>query len=192
VALSVHNHYSGFTDLAIGSLNSPSGTFNERFERAPADVHVFLRDWLTRGNSNFPWETQGYPGLSNLRQAQSFWDYRDLPNVYLTHYQDLKTDFAGEVRRIAEFVDIEATPDLIRLVGKHCSFEAMKRNPDEFTPGLGRLLEGGAERFFHKGVSGRWKDVFTSEELELYESAVDRTLSLDCARWLEQGRDAIS
>jgi aryl sulfotransferase len=61
VALSVHNHYSGFTDLAIGLLNSPPGTFNERFERASADVHVFLKGWLTRGNSNFPWRRRAIP-----------------------------------------------------------------------------------------------------------------------------------
>lgn len=192
VALSVHNHYSGFTDVAMGWLNSPEGTFEARFERAPSDIHIFMKDWLTRGNANFPWETQGYPGLSNLRQVQSFWEYRDLPNVYMTHYQDLKTDFASEVRRIAEFIDIKPTPDRIQLVEKYCSFEAMKRESAEFKPELRQILEGGAERFFNKGISGRWKDVFTPEELGLYESAVRRTLSADCARWLEEGRSALS
>jgi aryl sulfotransferase len=191
VALSVHNHYSGFTDVAVGWLNSPPGTFEERFERAPADVHIFLKDWLTRGNPNFPWETHGYPGLSPLRQVQSFWDYRDLPNVYLAHYQDLRTDLAGETRRIADFIGVEPTPDLTRLIEKLCSFEAMKREGVELSPEMGQILDGGAERFFNKGVSGRWKDVFTAQELEHYEGAVRRTLSPDCAHWLEHGRHAM-
>jgi aryl sulfotransferase len=192
VALSVHNHFCSFRDEAIERLNSPPGTFKERFDRAPADFHVFVKGWLTRGNANYPWETQGYPVQSHFRQVQSFWDYRDLSNVYLTHYSDLKTDFASEVRRIAEFVEIEPTPDRIRSVEEHCSFEAMKRESGQISPDLEQILEGGAVRFFHKGVSGRWKDVFTPEELELYEAAVHRTLSPDCARWLEQGRPAMS
>jgi len=190
VALSLHNHYSGFTDQVIEWLNSPPGTFNERFERAPADFHVFVKDWLTRGNPNYPWETQGYPTVSPFRQVQSFWDYRDLPNVYLTHYTDLKTDFVSEVRRIAEFVEIDPTPDRIRSVEEHCSFETMKRASGQISPDFEKIFEGGAKRFFHKGISGRWKDVFTLEELELYEVAVRRTLSPDCARWLEEGRRA--
>jgi aryl sulfotransferase len=191
VALSAHNHYSGFTDTALEWLNSPPGTFSERFERAPADIHLYLKDWLTRGNPNLPWETQGYPGLSNLRQVQSFWDYRDLPNVYLTHYDDLREDLAAEVGRIAAFIDVEPKPELIRLVEKYCSFEAMKREAIETSPQIGNVLEGGAERFYNKGLSGRWKDVFTLKELELYQEAIRRTLSPDCAAWLEQGRKAL-
>ena len=50
------------------------------------------------------------------------------------------------------------------------------------------VWEGGSERFFNKGVSGRWRDVFTSEELALYKTVVESRLSPACARWLEQGR----
>ncbi len=191
VALSIHNHYSGYTDVVLGWLNSPSDMFKERFERASPDIHVFLEGWLTRGNVNYPWETQGYPGLSNLRHVQSFWDFRDLPNIYLVHYDDLKKDLCGEAERLAEFIDVEPTPDHIRMIEKHCSFEAMKIEADEIIPGVDQIMEGGAKRFFHKGVSGRWRDVFTPKELELYEAAVQRILSPDCARWLESGRSAI-
>jgi aryl sulfotransferase len=192
VALSVHNHYSGFTDATIGRLNSPPGAFKERFEHAPADVHVLLKDWLTRGNANFPWETQGYPGLSHFRQVQTFWDYRDLSNVYLTHYKDSKSDLAAEVQRIAVFIQVAPTPALIRLVETTGSFEAMKREAAEVSPELGQILEGDAERFFHKGVSEGWKEIISSEELELDDAAVRRTLSPDCARWLETGRAAMT
>jgi len=80
---------------------------------------------------------------------------------------------------------------LIQLVEARCSFEAMKSEAAALSPEIGQLLVGGVERFFHKGVSGRWKDVFNPEELELYEAAVRRTLSPECARWLEQGRRAM-
>jgi aryl sulfotransferase len=50
------------------------------------------------------------------------------------------------------------------------------------------MFQGGSERFFNKGVSGRWKDVFTPEELALYDAAVRRNLTGESARWLESGR----
>jgi aryl sulfotransferase len=192
VALSAHNHYSGFTDEAVAMMNSPAGLFNDRFERAPTDIHAFIKDWLTRGNPHYPWETQGYPGVSHFYQIQSFWDFRDLPNVFMTHYDDLKTDFANEVRRIAEFVEIDSTDELIRVAERLCSFETMKREGANLMPAAVRALDDGAQRFFNKGVSGRWKDVFTIDELELYDAAVGRSLTPDCARWLEHGRRALT
>jgi aryl sulfotransferase len=192
VALSAHNHYVGFTDAAIEMPNSPAGLFPNRFERVPADIHAFIKEWLTRGNPLLPWETDGYPAMSHFSQIQSFWDFRDLPNVFMAHYHDLKTDFANEVRRIATFLDIDANNKLIGLAERLCSFEAMKRDGAELMPMAVAILDGGAQRFFNKGVSGRWKDVFTADELELYHAAVRRSLTPDCARWLEHGRRALT
>ena len=192
VALSAHNHYVGFTDAAIEMPNSPAGLFPNRFERVPADIHAFIKEWLTRGNPQLPWETDGYPAMSHFRQIQSFWDFRDLPNVFMAHYHDLKTDFANEVRRIAKFLETDANDDLISLAERLCSFEAMKRDGDELMPMAVAILDGGAQRFFNKGLSGRWKDVFTADELALYDTAVRRSLAPDCARWLEQGRRALA
>ena len=66
----------------------------------------------------------------------------------------------------------------------------MKRDGAELMPMAVSILDGGAQRFFNKGVSGRWKDVFIADELKLYEAAVRRSLTADCARWLEHGRRA--
>jgi len=182
----------GFTDAALAMMNTPAGLFSNRYERVPADIHAFIKQWLTRGNPHVPWETEGYPGISPFRQIQSFWDFRDLPNVFMTHYDDLQTDFANEIRRIAKFVDIDPSDELIRTAERLCSFEAMKRDGAELMPGAVKALDGGAQRFFNKGVSGRWKDLFTADELELYDAAVRRSLAPDCARWLEQGRPALT
>ena len=49
------------------------------------------------------------------------------------------------------------------------------------------MFAGGAQTFIHKGTNGRWRDVLTDTDLALYAQAMQRTLSADCARWLEQG-----
>jgi hypothetical protein len=158
----------------------------------PADIHAFIKEWLTRGNPHLAWENDGYPAMSHFRQIQSFWDFRDHPNVFMSHYEDLKTDFANEARRIAKFLEIDANDELIRIAERLCSFEAMKRDGAELMPMAVAILDGGAQRFFNKGVSGRWKNVFTAEELALYDAAVRRSLTSDCARWLERGRRALA
>jgi aryl sulfotransferase len=49
------------------------------------------------------------------------------------------------------------------------------------------VFHGGAGAFFFKGTNGRWRDVLTDADLELYEQAKRRVLTPDCARWLEEG-----
>jgi aryl sulfotransferase len=192
VALSAHNHLMGFTNQAIEMANLPRGQFPDRFERVSADIHAYIKELLTRGNPHLPWETEGYPNISHFYQIQSFWNFRDMPNVFMSHYADLKTDFANETRRIAKFLDIDTNDELVGLAERLCSFEAMKRDGAELMPMAVSILDGGAQRFFNKGVSGRWKDVFTADELELYHAAVRRSLTPDCARWLEHGRRALT
>lgn len=188
VVLSLHNHYGAFTDLAIESLNSPPGTFPVKFERATSDIHQFIREWLTRGNPNLPWETEGFPSWSLFRQVRSFWDYRDLPNVLFVHYQDLSTDLAGEAARIAKFIGVEPTEARIASVLRCCNFNAMREAGDAQNPALASLMEGGAKTFFKRGKSGGWREVFTPDELDLYAKAVARNLPRECAHWLEEGR----
>ena len=48
----------------------------------------------------------------------------------------------------------------------------------------------GLDTFFFKGTNGRWRDVLTPAELELYEAAKARCLTPDCAAYLERGRAA--
>ena len=45
--------------------------------------------------------------------------------------------------------------------------------------------------FFHKGTNGRWRDVLTAEEVQMYEEKAAQVLTPDCRAWLEQGRVAL-
>jgi aryl sulfotransferase len=187
VALSLHNHLTSFTEETLEKLNSPPGTFPPLEVPGP-DVHAFIKGWLTKGNPLFPWETDGYPHFSFFRQVRTFWDQRALPNVLLVNYADLTTDLAGEARRIARFLGIEPTPERIEAVQRACTFDAMREVAARPESGLSKVLKGGAATFFHKGVAGRGRAFFTSEEQALYEAALTRNLSTPCARWLDEGR----
>jgi hypothetical protein len=55
---------------------------------------------------------------------------------------------------------------------------------------MAMAFEGGADRFFFKGGSGRWQNVLTYRDLTLYETAAS-TLDSTLRKWLEGGRHAV-
>jgi len=140
---------------------------------------------MTRGW--FEWESDGWPYWSHLHHVQSWWNYRQLPNIRLVHYSDMIEDTEREVRRIAAFLGIDvpeaAWPGLVKAV----SFTEMKKRGERYAPGGGEHWKGGAQTFLHKGTNGRWRDVLSKADLALYDSACERVLTPDCRKWLENG-----
>lgn len=68
-----------------------------------------------------------------------------------------------------------------------CRFETVKKNPEKVTGDMSIGFKGGAATFINKGTNGRWKDVLTEAELQMYRDAMARILEPDCATWLENG-----
>ena len=54
------------------------------------------------------------------------------------------------------------------------------------TSSMPLVWKDGAESFFYQGTNGRWRDVLTDDDLELYEVAVER-LDPELRAWLERG-----
>jgi len=72
-------------------------------------------------------------------------------------------------------------------VVRSVTFEAMKERGERYAPGGGAFWKGGADTFLHRGESGRWREVFSAEELALYDAACERVLPPACRRWLAEG-----
>jgi len=140
--------------------------------------------WSGDPHTDFPWWLASYE--SAPAYLASWWPRRCEPNVLLLHYNDLKADLAGEMRRIASFLGQEVSEDLWPSVVERCTFEAMRARGQEIGP-FEFVFEGGADSFLYKGTNGRWRDVLTAEELELYQRRVSETLSPEAAEWLEHG-----
>ena len=188
VFMSLANHYGAYTDLAYQLLNGGEDFVGEPIPKCPDDIHELFDGWIRR--AWFPWEFDGWPFWSHFYQVQSFWNFRQLPNIYLLHYADLKADLEGEMRRLAQYLGIDVAettwPSLVEAAG----FEAMKAAAIAQDSGPG-IFEGGAARFFFKGTNGRWRDVLTEQELVDYDAAVARALTPECAAWLENGRTCL-
>ena len=187
--LSMHNHFTGFSAAQLelfDRIGRDDPAIGRPYPRPPADPLTFFRNWIRQpvepeksppgANPSFFWTTRGY------------WAERKRPNLLLAHYADLGADLDGEMRRIAAFLEIEVNEAVWPSLVRAASFEAMKAAGGELMPQTRSMFSDGPDRFFHKGESGRWKSVFTDEDLAAYEAKAKAELPAGLIAWLQAGR----
>ena len=179
VLWSMYNHHVNANQAWYEALNDTPGRVGPPIESPPADIRQYWRDWMDRDGHPF------WPFWENLR---AWWKIRELPNVLFIHFNDLKRDMPGEMRRIARFLDIPLDEAHWPAILEYCSFDWMKKNAAKSVPLGGAFWDGGAEVFINKGVNGRWRDTLTADDSVEYEARVVRELGPDCARWLAHGQ----
>lgn len=178
VLWSLYNHHAGANALWYQLINDTPGRVGPPIGHPHESVRQYFLEWL---------EGDGYPFWSFWENVRSWWAIRDLPNLYLVHFNDLKADLPGEIRRLAAFLGVELDEATLPAILDHCSIEWMRAHGNQTVPLGGAIFDGGAERFLHKGTNGRWRDTLTPEDVARYEAAALRELGPDCAAWLAQG-----
>jgi aryl sulfotransferase len=179
VVWSLYNHHVNANDLWYQLINDTPGRVGPPVPRPGSDIRQYFLDWL---------DGDGTPFWSFWENVRSWWAIRDLPNVRLLHFADLKADLPGEVRRIAQFLDIVVPEDRWGAIVEHCGFDYMKAHAAKSVPLGGAPWEGGATTFVHKGTNGRWRDVLTEEDCRRYDEVAGRELGKECAQWLATGQ----
>jgi aryl sulfotransferase len=185
VFMSLVNHYGEHTPQFFELINDTPGRVGDPLPPYDGDIHKLWRHWMTRGW--FPWESDGWPYWSHLHHAETWCEFRHLPNIRLIHYNDLVRDLEGEMRALADYLEIAVPEERWPAAIDACRFETVKADPGKvMSDGANMFWKEGPQTFFHKGSNGRWKDILSAEELLLYNEAM-RRLPPDCARWLEHG-----
>ena len=123
-----------------------------------------------------------------MHHTQTWWNYRHLDNIQFFHYADMLADPKGEIERIASFLDFDISDEALSAIVQKTSLSAMRQvgSPHQVA------FKEGNDTFFFKGTNGRWRDVLSEDELAMYETTKSQVLTPECARWLEQGREAFS
>jgi aryl sulfotransferase len=186
--MSFHNHNLNFTDEFLAGMDQnglDDPMIGAPFPRAPENPRAFFRRWL-RDPEYAPFDDFTIAEFFEIEN--SFWEARARPNVLLVHYNDLKADRAGEMRRIAQFCGIETPEPLFAEMVEAAGFASMKRDGAQLI-GLAEVaFKGGADAFLHKGTNERWRSVLTDTDLADYRAALDERAPADLARWLAHGR----
>jgi aryl sulfotransferase len=148
------------------------------FDPPATSFPEYFHTWLDR---------DGFPLWPFWSHVQSWWDVRGHSNVLLLHYNDMKADLGGQMRRIARFLNIELNEAVWPSAIAHCTFSYMKENGWKLSALLDAMLIGGVESFIHKGVSGDWQGQLDEHEILKYEEHATANLTPDCRAWLASG-----
>jgi aryl sulfotransferase len=112
----------------------------------------------------------------------------DRPNVLLFHYNDLKTDLEGEMRRLADRLGIAVPEDRWPALVNAASFERMRERADELVPNSTDALWQENRGFFHSGRGGQWQEFFDEEARRRYEARVAALATPTVSTWAHAGR----
>ncbi|KAL9025109.1 MAG: hypothetical protein Q9180_007725 [Flavoplaca navasiana] len=100
-------------------------------------------------------------------------------NILFLTFEDMKRDTAGQIRRIAEFLNVEVTGVRLEQVMRKIGFEEMQKTAFS---GLKDVKE--FNEFFRKGEIGSWKDQFNVRQAEEFDK-------LSKGRMKESGLDFV-
>jgi aryl sulfotransferase len=186
-AMSFFHHKSNYAPEAIArwtavSNSDPKFGDGDSYNFSPQDPVAHFARWV-----DGPEDDQGDPGAGYFVMENSFWTARHDPNVLLVHYNDMKADLEGEMRRIAEFLDIRLAADLWPKMVEAAGFAAMKDIAEQLMPQAGDVWKGGGTTFINKGTNRRWEGVCRPEDLARYEAKVKSKFSPSLAAWCEHG-----
>jgi len=120
----------------------------------------------------------------------AWWPLRNKPNVLFLHYNDMKRDHEGSIRKIAQFLQIDPAPDEWERILEFTSFPWMKRHEEKFeaiTAGQIPILQTGA--MIRKGEAGSaGDDGMTAEISRDLRSVGERACSDSAAlAWFYEG-----
>ena len=192
--LSWQNHEQGFRPEFMARIASNAMALAAQQGAAPAgpppappeDPREYLLQWLD--GLEVTLAAPGGATSTFFGFEATYWRERHRPNLLLVHYNDLKEDLTGEMRRITDFLGIETPETLMPSLVEAARFETMKADGDALLPGLKAGFDRGADRFLHQGRSGRWREHLQPEDIARYDAIVRRAASPGLASWLEGGR----
>ena len=159
VVWSMRNHHANANEFWYQALNDTPGRVGPPIGRPPASIRDYFVEWMEKDGHPF------WPFWENMR---SWWEMRDLPNLMLLHFGQLKADLPGQIRRIAAFLEIPIDERRWPAILDHCSFAYMKAHATKSVPLGGAFWDGGAETFVHKGTNGRWRNVLGEADSRRY------------------------
>jgi aryl sulfotransferase len=172
--MSFHNHMVNMRPEVRAELAASAVT--DGIDLAPSaippldDVHEFFSWWIEQ--------------RALFDHIGAFWAHHDEPNVLFVHYDDMKADLEGAMRRVADFLAIEIDETRWPELVERCTFGAMKARSDEI--GEFTLFVGGAETFLYKGTNDRWRGVLTDVELAEFDRCSAELLPPDAVAWLNR------
>ncbi len=194
--LILQHHDGGPEFQPVEAIPTDKSFYNGRkvvfLVRDPRDVTVSAYYQKTKRNINFEGTLRDYVYepvgsiATNIAFYNIWAENREVPNDFLLMtYEDLHTDAVGELRRLVEFIGIDAAgeDDVLKAAVEACSFENMRRLESANAYGSGRLAPRDAnDETTYKTRSGRvggYVDELEAPEIEYMDTLIAERLHND-------------
>lgn len=147
LAVSLYHHNKNYVD--------PDLTFEKNFENHFTDPEK---------------------NLNYFKYNSDWFENKNRFNILYISYESLKNDFDNTLERIAQFLNIKLTDEIIERAKKYSSFEYMKANETKFGE-IAPKKELVFNEFIRKGEIGEGKKYLSDEMLKIYDENFDKYLS---------------
>jgi aryl sulfotransferase len=105
--------------------------------------------------------------LSWPDHVAGWWDWaQQKPNVLFLHFEEMKKDLAGVVRRTAQFLGESLTEEQIRKVVRKSGFGYMKEHEEQFEMSPANLFSVNGT-YFKSGQADRYKDALEADRCRI-------------------------
>ncbi len=161
------------------------------------DLAEMFRDWKPAPTDPLErfwhWMDQSPAGevahdnlASTMHHLATFWAMREQPNVVLVHYADLQRDLEGEMRRLAQRLDIDIDESGVARLAVAAGFDAMRERADELAPDSTQRILQSNRAFFRSGRSGQWRQLLDEDGRRRYAERVKELAPTDLIEWVHR------
>ena len=154
------------------------------FSVFPTGDSAFM-DWLKLELQPGTWDAQSLELIVHFHTT--YWLYRDLDNIHLFHYSDMKRDLRGSIASMATALKVEIDAPLLDAMTDAASFDNMKQNAEQFAPESGTGMWKKESGFFATGQNAQWKKLLTESDLTAFDTRLNELLPNDQVEWLLNG-----
>lgn len=142
VVWSMYNHHVNANALWYKLLNDTPGRVGPPIEKPPASIRQYFLDWMDR---------DGHPFWPFWENIAGWWAARDLPNLMLLHFEELRADLPRQMRRIAAYLDISIDEGTLPDDGRALQFYVDEGQRDEKHPPRWRDMGRRCRGFYQQG-----------------------------------------
>jgi hypothetical protein len=121
-----------------------------------------------------------------VEHLQTFRGVGDELDIVCLHYDDMKADLEGQMRKLAAHLGIVVDEDRWPGLVAAATFESMRSNADATVPGGGREQWIDPVAFFSRGTSGQWHDLLDDADRARYAARVRELASDDLIEWVHR------
>jgi len=117
--------------------------------------------------------------------VEASWQRRSRPNVELFHFEDLRSDRAAAMTRLAEAFGVELSNERIDELAQAASIDRMRDRADDLAPNTKEIFSD-PTRFFRSGEGGDWSAFVTPEQDAVYWERLDELVPPELRDWLHR------